>query len=123
MRFLADENFPAAAVSALIAGGHDVVWVRTVSPGIDDAQIMEWIAQDGRILLTFDKGFGELANTIGLTAPSGIILFRIPGAARAATAALIARAVASRKDWIGHFSVVSPGGVRMRRLGAHRRRP
>ncbi|UYN97607.1 MAG: DUF5615 family PIN-like protein [Enhydrobacter sp.] len=27
MRFLADENFPGAAVTALEAAGHDVVWV------------------------------------------------------------------------------------------------
>jgi hypothetical protein len=29
MRFLADENFPGAAVSALAKSGHDVSWVRT----------------------------------------------------------------------------------------------
>jgi hypothetical protein len=29
MRFLADENFPGDAVTALRASGHDVVWIRT----------------------------------------------------------------------------------------------
>jgi hypothetical protein len=33
MRFLANENFPGRAVKALEAGGHDVVWVRTATPG------------------------------------------------------------------------------------------
>jgi len=36
MRFLADENFPGTAVTALIAAGHDVVWVRNATPGVSD---------------------------------------------------------------------------------------
>jgi len=34
--------------------------------------------REGRILLTFDKDFGELAWRAGLPASSGIILFRLP---------------------------------------------
>jgi hypothetical protein len=34
MQFLANENFPQAAVAALVDAGHDIVWVRTVAPGI-----------------------------------------------------------------------------------------
>jgi hypothetical protein len=36
MHFLANENFPGAAVAALEATGHDVVWIRTAAPGIAD---------------------------------------------------------------------------------------
>jgi hypothetical protein len=32
MRFLANENFPGAAVTALKAAGHDVIWVRMQRP-------------------------------------------------------------------------------------------
>jgi len=28
MRFLANENFPGAAITILTAAGHDVVWIR-----------------------------------------------------------------------------------------------
>ena len=31
MRFLANENFPGAAVKALVAAGHDVVWVKVLN--------------------------------------------------------------------------------------------
>jgi hypothetical protein len=37
MRFLADENFPGAAVDALVRAGHDVVWIGTIAPGMPDA--------------------------------------------------------------------------------------
>jgi predicted nuclease of predicted toxin-antitoxin system len=58
MRFLANENFPGAAVVALGADGHDVVWVRVAAPGMRDPDVLAWAAREGRILLTFDKDFG-----------------------------------------------------------------
>jgi predicted nuclease of predicted toxin-antitoxin system len=65
MRFLADENFPAATVRALQKAGHDVVWVMTTAPGTGDGDVVAWTAREGRILLTFDKDFGELARNAG----------------------------------------------------------
>jgi Domain of unknown function (DUF5615) len=42
LRFLANENFPAAAVTALAAAGHDVVWVRIAAPGAPDPDVLAW---------------------------------------------------------------------------------
>lgn len=61
MRFLANENFPGAAVAALEAAGNDVVWVRTAAPGSSDPEVLAWAAREQRVLITFDKDFGELA--------------------------------------------------------------
>lgn len=61
MRFLADENFPGGAVTALQARGHDIVWVRTAAPGSIDEDVLAWATREDRVLLTFDKDFGELA--------------------------------------------------------------
>ena len=36
MRFLANENFPSAAVTALEAAGHEVIWARIAAPGMTD---------------------------------------------------------------------------------------
>jgi hypothetical protein len=40
MRFLANENFPGAAVAVLEAAGNDVVWVRTAAPGSSDPEVL-----------------------------------------------------------------------------------
>ncbi len=61
MRFLANENMPGDAVSALRAAGMDVLWVRQDSPGLNDIDVLAWAVREKRILLTFDKDFGELA--------------------------------------------------------------
>jgi predicted nuclease of predicted toxin-antitoxin system len=68
MRLLADENFPRAAVGALRDAGHDVVWVRTAAPGARDFDLLTWAAREGRVLLTFDKDFGEVARSTDLPA-------------------------------------------------------
>ena len=78
MRFLANENFPGAAVAALADAGQDVVWIRTEAAGMNDIDVLAWAAREGRILLTFDKDFGELARQSGLPSTCGVILFRIP---------------------------------------------
>jgi predicted nuclease of predicted toxin-antitoxin system len=118
MRFLANENFPRAAVEILQVGGHDVAWVRTAAPGSKDPDVLAWAVRENRILVTFDKDFGELAWRAQLPAESGIILFRLPIPAPARVGAELAARIAEREDWAGHFSVIEPNRIRMRKLPA-----
>ena len=60
MRILADENVPAIAESALQQTGHDVRWVRVDAPASSDRQVIGTAISQDRILLTFDKDFGEI---------------------------------------------------------------
>jgi predicted nuclease of predicted toxin-antitoxin system len=78
MRFLANENFPGAAIAAIREAGHEVEWVRIAAPGMSDPDVLAWAARDERILLTFDKDFGELARASALPGSCGIVLFRVP---------------------------------------------
>jgi predicted nuclease of predicted toxin-antitoxin system len=117
MRFLANENFPGAAVTALEAAEHDVIWVRTAAPGSSDAQVLAWAAREERILLTFDKDFGELARGSALPLTCGIVLLRTPMPKSDDVGQQLADLITARDDWAGHFSVIEPGRVRMRPLG------
>jgi predicted nuclease of predicted toxin-antitoxin system len=116
MFFLANENFPLDGVEALRTAGHDVAWVRTEAPGLADPQVLAWAMRDRRVLLTFDKDFGDLAFHAGLPAHCGIVLFRLAAASSTALAATVLAAIQSRSDWAGHFSVVEPARIRMRLL-------
>jgi predicted nuclease of predicted toxin-antitoxin system len=118
MRFLANENLPGDAVAALERAGHDVVWVRTAAPGSTDGSILAWAVREDRVLLTFDKDFGELAWRFGLPAASGIVLLRLPMPEAGKVGEILAARICERRDWAGHFSVVEPGRIRMRRLAA-----
>jgi predicted nuclease of predicted toxin-antitoxin system len=71
---------------------------------------------ESRILITFDKDFGELVFRRGSKGSQGIILFRISHSSSGALAARVSAVLASRDDWPGHFSVVDDFTIRMRRL-------
>jgi predicted nuclease of predicted toxin-antitoxin system len=116
MQFLANENFPLDAVEALRSAGHDVTWVRTDAPGLADPQVLAWAMRDRRVLLTFDKDFGDLAFHASLPADCGIVLFRLAAPSAADVAAAVLASIQSRNDWAGQFSIVEPGRIRMRPL-------
>lgn len=113
MRILANENVPGRMVDVLREEGHDVVWILTESPGSTDTDVLKRAVSDERVVLTFDKDFGELAFRSGMPASTGIILLRIGAQDPSLLASIAARALASRADWAGHFSVVEPSRVRM----------
>jgi predicted nuclease of predicted toxin-antitoxin system len=98
MRILANENFPPAAVNALRQAGHDALWVRTESPGISDRDVLSRAQLDTRVVVTFDKDFGELAFRSGLPAECGIILFRIAMPSQA----FLSKSTAIRASGDGH---------------------
>jgi predicted nuclease of predicted toxin-antitoxin system len=60
--FLANENAPREAVLAARGAGHDVTWMVELQPGASDEIVLALARQEGRVLLTFDKDFCELAN-------------------------------------------------------------
>lgn len=113
MRLLANENFPLDAVEALRENGHDVAWIREDARGSNDERVLARAQQENRILVTFDKDFGELAFRSKLSATSGIILFRITAISSHHVAEVAVQALANRTDWAGHFSVVEDQRIRM----------
>ncbi|MGH2354134.1 MAG: DUF5615 family PIN-like protein [Chloroflexota bacterium] len=116
MRLLANENFPGDAVAALRARGHDVAWVHADAPGSQDDDVLARASAEGRVLVTFDKDFGELALRAGLPASSGVVLFRISRPSSEYVVQTIVSALESRSDWAGHFAVVEDTRVRLRPL-------
>jgi predicted nuclease of predicted toxin-antitoxin system len=77
VNFLANENFPLEAVESLRLAGHDVAWIRADAPGSTDPQVLARAVAELRVLLTFDKDFGDLAFRAGLPSGCGIVLFRL----------------------------------------------
>jgi predicted nuclease of predicted toxin-antitoxin system len=76
MRFLANENFPLPSVHRLRQAGHDVSAISEDSPGVKDGIVLARASQEQRIVLTFDRDYGELIYRLGLPAPAGVIYYR-----------------------------------------------
>lgn len=59
MRFLVDECTGPAVAAWLRRHDHDVFSVYEQARGLDDAQVIQMALDEGRILITNDKDFGE----------------------------------------------------------------
>jgi predicted nuclease of predicted toxin-antitoxin system len=116
LRILANENIPGQLVEALEQAGCDIDWVRRSAPGISDQEVLARAVRDGRVLLTFDKDFGELAKAAPLPRQCGVILLRLPPPPPQSVGSVLCALLLSRRDWTGHFSVVEPGRIRSRPL-------
>ncbi|MFN0169828.1 MAG: DUF5615 family PIN-like protein [Bryobacteraceae bacterium] len=116
MTFLADENFPRPALDALRKAGWDVLSIAEECPGISDEEVAALCAQQHRILLTLDKDFGELIFRRGLSAGSGVVLFRFTPESPEEAAELALGLVGSQADLSGSFCVVTRDRIRVRPL-------
>lgn len=116
MRLLANENVPKAVVVALRAEGHDVAWIREDAPGCTDDSVLARSVAETRLLVTFDKDFGELVFQRGARASAGVVLLRLPATSPEGLAALVASVLQDAHDWLGSFVIVERGRLRIRPL-------
>ncbi len=120
MKFLADENFPRPDLEALRKAGRDVFSIAESCPGISHDEVITVAGDQGRVLLTFDKDFGELVSRRGLPAVSGVVLFRITPESPEDAAGVALALVESQPDLAGTFCVVTRDRIRVRRMGQPR---
>ena len=76
MRFIANENFPLLSVKRLRHAGYDIAAVVEETPGAEDEDILLWANREQRIILTFDRDYGELIYKMKLPSPGGVVYFR-----------------------------------------------
>jgi predicted nuclease of predicted toxin-antitoxin system len=115
-RFLADEIFPADLADWLRDQGHDVQHAAARYSGESDPTLLEIAQKDGRILLTLDRGFGDLVFRRRLRAVHGIVLFRIRSQPPGLFRSNIRSFFESEPKLAGHFTVVTPGRFRQTQL-------
>ena len=72
MKVLLDTCVWGGAKGAVAAAGHDVTWAGDWSHDPGDEDILAQAHNEGRVLVTLDKDFGELAVVRGLP-HSGIV--------------------------------------------------
>ncbi|MBA4160005.1 MAG: DUF5615 family PIN-like protein [Gemmatimonadetes bacterium] len=117
MTFVLDESVGREIAERLRADGHRVIHISETKPGISDETVLETAVHHKAVLITLDKDFGELVFRSGRPHP-GVVLVRLPGAAPAHRAAVVASLIFERGEELpGSFTVVSPLKIRIRRMG------
>lgn len=111
--FLANENIQQEVVDAVRQAGYDVKWIKEIQPGIDDDAVLQISLTENRVLLTFDKDFGEMAFRQGKTATCGVILFRPHVHFPDYVCRFVTTVLAQSVVWEGHFTVAKEGRLRV----------
>jgi len=105
------------SVRNLRSAGIDITSVAEIAPGAPDSEVLGIARREQRILLTFDRDFGELIYRKAEPAPPGVVFLRFipdgPGEAAAVVRDLLGRAEIRLLD---RFTVVTRDEVRQRPL-------
>jgi predicted nuclease of predicted toxin-antitoxin system len=114
MIFVADENVERQTLERLRVDGHEIIVIPASVAGADDEVILALAGERDAVLITGDKGFGELVFRRGF-ATGGVLLIRLFGLSEIAKAAIVSTAVHQHGARMpGAFTVIAPGLVRIR---------
>jgi hypothetical protein len=112
-KFLANENVPPEVIEAVRQSGLEITWIKDISPGMDDDSVLELAYSEGRVLVTFDKDFGEMAFHRGKTSVHGVLLLRPRLRGPDYLARFVEAVLAQPITWEGHFCVAREGRIRV----------
>jgi predicted nuclease of predicted toxin-antitoxin system len=117
MQFLANENFPLISVQLLRQSGCSVASITEDSPGIEDPEVLARAVDEQRIILTFDRDYGELIYRFRLPPPKGVIYLRFrPHSPEEPAAILLSLFQANKLQIEGWFTIVERDKIRQRLL-------
>jgi hypothetical protein len=102
----------------LRANGDDVAWVRELKRGVPDTTVLEWSAQQHRILLTEDFDYGELIFAGGRPAVGVVIVMLSTFGDRWENRAplVVQRLIENQNRFEGNIAVLEHGRIKLRPL-------
>jgi predicted nuclease of predicted toxin-antitoxin system len=117
MKFLANENFPLVSVRLLRDAGYDLASILEDNPGTKDYQVLKRAQVEGRIILTFDRDYGELIYRYKSVIPAGIVFFRFDPYSPAEPAEILLKILRKNEAALpGKLTVVERDRIRQRLL-------
>jgi predicted nuclease of predicted toxin-antitoxin system len=117
MQLLANENFPLVSVHLLRQANYDIASITEDSPGIEDPEVLARAVDEQRIILTFDRDYGELIYRLRLPAPKGVIYLRFRPHSPEEPAAILSNLFQTEGFQIeGRFTIIERDRIRQRPL-------
>jgi predicted nuclease of predicted toxin-antitoxin system len=115
MRSIVDECLGPVVGRWLRTQEHDVISIFEAARGSVDEDILAWAAREDRVLITADKGFGDLVFRDGHP-HRGVILLRLDDETPDNVIRVLAKLLDEYADEIDHnFVVVTVTSVRIHR--------
>ena len=76
MKLLANENVPKASVLLLRELGYDITSIGEDRPSITDESVIDIAQSEGRLIITFDRDYGELIFKHNYKPEHGVLYLR-----------------------------------------------
>jgi predicted nuclease of predicted toxin-antitoxin system len=76
MKLLANENFPLQSIKVLKNAGFDIKSIGEDYSGILDSEVIDIAINEERVIITFDRDYGELIFKKGFRPKEGVIYLR-----------------------------------------------
>ena len=115
MDFLANENFPVFSIRLLRNAGHNVASVLEDTSGARDSEVLWRGHEESRIILTFDRDYGELIYRHKSIVPAGLVFFRFDPATPGEPAEILLEIIEKDKiTLMGKFTVIERERIRQR---------
>jgi predicted nuclease of predicted toxin-antitoxin system len=116
LKFLCDSDVDGPLVRRLRDDGHEVAYMTEIQPDSPDEHVLELANSTQAVLITRDKGFGNLVYRQRLVT-HGVLLLRLSGVPMSERKDLLSRAAQQHGHELkGAFSVLTRGGLRVRPL-------
>lgn len=114
---LANENLPYASVLRLRELGFDVLAIAENHASISDRKVIKIAQQEGRIIVTFDRDYGELIFRHRVATPPGVIYLRfVPHTPVEASQVLERFFRGNPLNLLGNFLVLTRDTIRVKPL-------
>jgi len=115
MNFLANEKFPLDSIKLLRNASHNVASMIEDTPGAKDKDVLKRAHTENRIILTFDRDYGELIYKYKLFTPDGLVYFRFDPSTPEEPAKILLDIIKTKdKTLSGKFTVIERRRIRQR---------
>ena len=112
-RFIADENIPKESVDLLKKQGLDIISITDFAFGLGDDEVLDLANRKGRIVITFDKDFGQLIFK-KKRKTEGLMLLRFVPKSPQQTATVIQQVLATKIKIENSVVTVKKDSIRIR---------
>jgi predicted nuclease of predicted toxin-antitoxin system len=120
IKFLADVNVEKPVVDYLFKQSYDIKWIPDYDCEMFDEELLQMANEEQRILITNDKGFGDLV-IMQKKLSVGAILFRVKGQGSQEKIKLVRKLLMGYRDkLLNHYVIISKTKVRLIPLGEKR---
>jgi predicted nuclease of predicted toxin-antitoxin system len=113
--FLANENFPRPSIIILREQGYAVKSIQEEYPGISDEEVLHIAIEQGLVILTFDRDYGELIFRYSTVNPPAVVYFRHKGQVPEFAATALLKLISNSEIQITNaFTVLEDKSIRQR---------